>query len=159
MKKRSATRVVRGPGYRKAVKLGGFGPSPTQQQFMKDCDINNLMKRYRATGLLPQYPGTAQYLDCTKMPEDYQAALNKVVAANQAFESLSSDIRAQFLNDPARFVEFASDPKNLDQMREWKLAPPAPMKVATLDDVVDAVKASKEPVAKGDIKGDVSRSA
>jgi len=95
-----------------------FGPSDrslTQQQFVDECDVNNVIKRYRVTGLARQRVGEALYLDVSNMP-DYHEALNAVNAADQAFASLSADVRTKFDNDPALFVDFMSDPANQD---EW----------------------------------------
>lgn len=157
MARLSSKRKVRRSFDRVGYPMEVFEVSKTKQSFVGESDINNLMKRYRATGLMRQFPGQPRFMDCTSLPADYQDALNKVVEANRAFEMLSSDVRSQFDNEPAAFVAFASDPENLEQMREWKLAPPAAVKPATLDDVVDVLKTStKAPVAKGDDKGAVS---
>lgn len=119
-----------------------FSASRTKQSFVEEADINNLMRRYRATGLMPQAPGEPMFLDCTKLPADYQAALNTVITADRAFQKLSSDVRARFGNDPVAFVDFAVDPANLAQMREWKLAPPAPAVAAVAAEPAgEAVKA------------------
>lgn len=99
--------------------------SRTQQSFLKECDVNNIVKRYKATGLMRQVPGEPLYADFTTLPKEYQDALNTVVQAQDAFARLSSDVRSRFDNDPAAFVEFATNPDNIEQMREWKLAPPA----------------------------------
>lgn len=124
-----------------------FGDGRTKQSEAEACDINVIVRRHKATGLLPQRYGVPQYLDCTLLPADYQEAMNKVVQAQHAFENVSADVRSRFGNDPAAFVAFCGDPANLDQLREWKLAPPVPKKSATLDDVVSALAAREEPAA------------
>lgn len=118
-------------GYEPSVKETLFlpGESVTQQHFRDECDINNIVKRYNATGLIRQIPGDPIYADFTQLPKDYHDALGRVIEAQEAFMRLSSNVRAQFDNDPAAFVEFAVDPANLDQMREWRLAPPAEVEV------------------------------
>jgi len=55
---------------------------------------------------------------------DYHEALNIVADAESMFEELPSTIRAQFENDPHKFLEFVQDPNNLDEMRELGLAKP-----------------------------------
>lgn len=130
-----------------------FDASRTKQQFLLESDINNLMKRYHVTGLMRQVPGAPMYLDCTLLPVDYQDALNKVVAADLAFSQLSSDVRAQFGNDPAAFVEFASDPENIEQLREWRLAKPAPGPAPkSLDDVVSAIEATSSGTSSSEAR-------
>lgn len=37
--------------------LSGFGSGVTHQEFRDLCDINNILRRFRATGVLPQCQG------------------------------------------------------------------------------------------------------
>lgn len=102
------------------------GPSRTKQSFKDECDINNILKKFQKTGLLThvaQYQG--QYQD---LPSDldFQASINQVLAAQAAFSSLPSSIRARFENDPARFLEFVGNPANEKEMVEMGLAKPRP---------------------------------
>ena len=63
--------------------------------------------------------------------------MNLIVQADQAFMELPADVRLRFNNDAGSFVDFASDPDNLDEMRELGLAiNPA---VATEPSPVDGV--------------------
>ena len=76
---------------------------------------------------------------------DYQTALNKLMEADKAFMQMPAKIREQFGNDAGRFVDFTSDPKNIDQCREWGLAravtaPQAPIMVRVIPDPQDATK-------------------
>lgn len=121
-----------------------FGPSDvsrTQQQFLAGCDINNIIKRYRVTGLLPQLRQEPLYGDFSELP-DYQAALNQVLRAEATFAALSSDLRERFNNDVAAFLDFAADPDNRVQMEKWGFgfepAAPAP-------DPVPPAKPAAEP--------------
>jgi Chlamydia-phage Chp2 scaffold (Chlamy_scaf) len=66
------------------------------------------------------------YLDVSDVP-DLMGAHALIAAAESAFMTLPASVRREFDNDPIRFVEYAQDPANLDQMRAWKLAPPAPV--------------------------------
>lgn len=99
----------------------------TKQEFADECDLNVLMKRYERTGVLPSARvGQPQFVDCTVFG-DFQSSLQIVADAERMFMSLPARVRAEFENDPGRFVEFASDEKNIDRMREWGLAkPPEP---------------------------------
>lgn len=93
----------------------------TKQDDLAMSDINNIMKKYRATGLLPQLVREPFYGDFTNIP-DYQESLNIVIRGQEAFAKLPSDLRTRFDNDPAKFLAFASDPKNLDEMVKLGLA-------------------------------------
>lgn len=84
-------------------------PSATLQSFKDDADINCIIARYENTGVLvdPAVPvsRTPDFGDYSDMPT-YQEAQNVLVAANNAFYSLSSKIRERFGNDPASYFEF-----------------------------------------------------
>jgi phage internal scaffolding protein len=105
------------------------GPSMTKQAFQAECDINNIMKRYEKTGIidhLNKYGG--RFGDFTGAV-DFQTAQNIVIDAQKMFMDIPASIRAQFENDPGKFIQFATDPANLDKLREMGLAPPAPVPV------------------------------
>lgn len=123
--------------------------SLTKQEFVPQVDINNIVKRYRVTGLVPQLPGQPVYGDFSNIP-DYQESLNVVLRAQEAFGRLSSDVRTFFDNDPANMLAFLSDPANRDQAIELGLVKPAaPAPGATLDDVVSELKTANERSSEG----------
>lgn len=102
------------------------GPSLTRQEFANECDINNLMSQYEKTGVLNHYNSAQpKYLDVSSVP-DLSEALLIVDEAKTAFMTLPAIVRREFDNDPIKFVQFAEDPKNIDKLREWKLAEPLP---------------------------------
>lgn len=89
-------------------------PSQTLQSFKDDADINCIIARYENTGVLvdPTVPvsRTPQFGDFSDLPT-YQEAQNVIVAANNAFSSLSSKIRERFGNDPAAYFDFVQSLK------------------------------------------------
>ena len=91
-------------------------PSRTQQSFQSECDINNILRQFNVTGQLPVGSVQPQYGDFSGIT-DYQSALNAVMAAQDSFLQLPAKVRAKFDNDPALFVEFASDEANKDEMK------------------------------------------
>lgn len=100
--------------------------SLTKQAFKEECDINSIMRRFERDGILAHYNTyRGDYGDFTECPE-YHEAQNKVLAANEMFLTVPAKIRERFANDPARFLEFVQDKKNLPQMREWGLAKEPP---------------------------------
>ncbi len=105
---------------RKEFKL----PSLTQQSQMAATDINKIMARFEKTGIaehLNEHQG--RYGDFTGI-EDYQTCLNQIMSAQATFASLPSRIRGQFDNDAGKFLDFATNPANLDELREMGLAKP-----------------------------------
>lgn len=99
----------------------------TKQSFQEECDINTLVKRFGITGQLPENVRMPQYGDFSDAV-DYQSALNAVLAADESFMQLPADVRARFSNDPGKFVDFCSDPKNREEAIKLGLAEPPPVK-------------------------------
>lgn len=91
-------------------------PSLVKQSFRDECDINNILRKFNVTGQLPVGSVQPQYGDFSGIT-DYQSALNAVMAAQDSFLQLPAKVRAKFANDPALFVEFASDEANKDEMK------------------------------------------
>jgi phage internal scaffolding protein len=91
-------------------------PSRTKQSFRDECDINHILRQFNVTGQLPTGSVQPQYGDFSGIT-DYQSALNAVMAAQDSFLQLPAKVRAKFDNDPALFVEFASDEANRDEMK------------------------------------------
>lgn len=97
-------------------------PGLTKQSFKDECDINQIVKRYETTGQLPDMIKTnPQYGDFSQVGT-YMDSLEIVSKAHEQFEALNAHIRARFDNDPAKFLDFASDPKNLKEMVSLGLA-------------------------------------
>ena len=103
-----------------SAKLVFSKPSRTQQHFRAECDINTILERFNITGQLPVGSVQPQYGDFSGIT-DYQSALNAVMSAQDSFLELPAKIRARFDNDPALFVEFASDEANRDELKAMGL--------------------------------------
>ncbi|QCQ84902.1 internal scaffolding protein [Blackfly microvirus SF02] len=107
-------------------------PSMTKQSFKEECDINNIVRRFEATGIIDhinQAHAQGYYQD---LPSglDLQMGLDMIAQADRAFMSLPADIRAKFDNDAVAFVSYVHDPANQQQLIDWGLAkdtrPPPP---------------------------------
>lgn len=120
-------RVAYGPKLKVALSFSGKGR--TKQAFKAECDINNIMARFRKTGVLDfAQRMEARYGDCTG--HDFATAMNMVAEAKSLFQAMPAHLRDHFKNDPARFLEFVNNPANRDEARELGLLkpeqPPAP---------------------------------
>lgn len=90
-------------------------PSKTQQQFAADCDINNIINRYKTTGEFTHLTSKqGAYRDFSSIT-DYQDMLDTVQYAQNAFNALPADIRLRFQNDPAQLLLFVQDEANYDE--------------------------------------------
>lgn len=115
------------------------GPSRTRQEFAEECDINTIMARYDATGVISHVDQREPvYMDFTEIPDDLQGVLAQLSAGTEAFMTLPAAVRKEFDNDPHQFLQFAANPEHLERMREWGLAEPekapdAPMRVEVVN--------------------------
>ena len=101
-----------------AVQFQTTGLSRTKQAFKNECDVNNILKNYNKTGILPEgNPGDYRDLDGT----DYQEYMQTVASANSMFEELPSALRKRFKNDPAQLLSFVHDDKNVDEAHKLGL--------------------------------------
>lgn len=97
----------------------------TKQSHKEECDINTILSKYERTGLITHVQsGRPQYLDLPS-DMDYQAALNTMIAAQDAFASLPASVRDRYGNDPARFLSAFENPAELEFLREQGLVEPA----------------------------------
>lgn len=96
--------------------------SLTQQSDAEECDINIIMKKFSG-GQLPTAVGQPLYGDFSD-GADYRTMVERIQNANDAFNELPADTRYFFHNDPARFMDFVQDEKNLPKLRELGLAMP-----------------------------------
>lgn len=94
-------------------------PSMTQQHFKDECDINNILAAYhikaRSMGvsvseLIPKL-GSEQFADVSNL-DDYLTAQNRIAQVNQIFESLPSEVRRSYNDDPRNFVAALGDSNN-----------------------------------------------
>jgi len=115
--------------------------SLAQQHFKDECDINNILRQFNITGLLPEAPLSPRYGDFTGI-SDYHTALNRVIAAQDEFEALPADIRARFENDPAQLIDFLDNPENRPEAEELGLV------VKAAAEVAEAAKNTPEKVAE-----------
>jgi len=106
------------------VGISNWLPSLARQEFAEECDINVIMSRYEKTGQLPVNGAEPIYMDALNVPSDFREAMDQMIEAEKAFMMLPARVRREFENDPRAFVDFASDPENVEQLRQWGLARP-----------------------------------
>jgi phage internal scaffolding protein len=113
-------------------------PSMAQQQFREECDINTIMERFGRTGEIIAPIRMPQYGDFDGV-NDYHSAMNAIVEAQSAFDSLPAKTRARFSNDPAEFLEFCFNEENRDEAIQLGLIDGQP--------VVEPIVSSETPKA------------
>lgn len=113
-------RTAYGPPVRVAVDCSAeTHGSNVKQSFKDEVNVNNIVVRFKATGILPGGAETAppQYLDVSEMPS-YREAMQRIREVDSFFAGLSAEQRARFGNDPAAFLEYVTDPANAAEAAE-----------------------------------------
>lgn len=97
--------------------------SLTHQEFYDDTKTENIINKYIRVGANPYVPAcVGEFLDTTSI-SDFQANMERFRAVSEYFESLPSDVRLRFRNDPKFFAQFASNPENQNVLKELGLIP------------------------------------
>lgn len=99
------------------------GASMTFQHFKDECDINTIVSRYpngvtpyddrKESGIYGDFSDTSIF--------DFREAQNKIIEAEDRFQSLPSSIRQRFNNNPALLLDFLSDSNNRSEAIELGL--------------------------------------
>ena len=96
---------VRKFGDRKRTKLMCKDKSLTQQNFAQETIIENIMAKYRQTGIVShtnqRTPEYGDYLTAT----DFKSALDQIHAIEDDFDALDSATRKKYDNDPLKYLE------------------------------------------------------
>lgn len=120
MKSKKVKSIYEGP-----TRFTPVGESATKQSFKEEVDINNIVKRFTKGMGLENMQGSPlsekNFGDFSDVP-DLRTLYDRMQNAEESFYRLPSKVRMKFDNDPLDFIDFASNPDNLDEMRELGLA-------------------------------------
>lgn len=124
--------------------------SLTRQEFALESDINTIIDRFGIGENPVEAKQWVTNVDIADAPDNYMAVMNQLNQARDDFMALPAKVRSMFDNDPGRFVDFVSDPANMDEMVRLGLAevrqpPPA----SDADRIVEAIKGSREAGGTG----------
>ena len=137
MKFQTAYSTIDETTLRRPIRTENTEPSKTKQSFLKELDVNNIIKSYQKTGILKKANDfEALYGEFDEF--DLRESIDKVHKAKELFLEIPAKIRAQFDHDAGAFIDYATNPDNQEQMVTWGLAtkrpvyqqpePPAPPK-------------------------------
>lgn len=87
-------------------------PSLTKQEFRDECNINNIMKKYRTRGDLTHISSTIGEYGTFDQGEDLLHSRLILQNAEAAFIQLPSGLRRELDHEPANFVDWIKDPEN-----------------------------------------------
>lgn len=93
------------------------GEGSTRQSMKDEVDINKIVSRFMKTGQLSHLERREKLFADVSEIGDYRECLERVQSVQDAFfKEVPAKIRERFGHNPARFLEFISDPRNGDEM-------------------------------------------
>lgn len=128
------------------------GESLTQQQFIEECDVNNILAKYKRTGLVTHLAKHSGNFGDFSNVDDYQTSLSKIMQAQQSFEMLPSELRSKFGNDPGKLIEFMADEKNIEDCYKFGLKIRPEKKETIQESMEKALEANDAKRQKNDKK-------
>lgn len=91
-----------------------------KQSFKDECDINVILEKFGIGYEIPEGLKVPQYGDFDGI-NDFHSAANAVAIARENFELLPANIRAKHDNDPGKFVDYALNEQNREEMADLGL--------------------------------------
>lgn len=86
----------------------------TEQNHKKECDVNEIIKKYDRTGLLTHVKRIeAQFGDMTGA--SFRKMQDEVARAKTMFEQFPADVKKRFDNDISKLLEFMESPENREE--------------------------------------------
>lgn len=108
--------------------------SRTQQQYVAECDINNILQNYERTGILNTTTGRREPIYGDFSDErigDFSKAMETINGIGELMQQLPAKVRSRFKNNPAEILSFVANPNNRQEAIELGIinAPPEPARV------------------------------
>jgi len=97
---------------RKRVQQINNEPSLAQQHNKDETDINNIVSRYKKTGILGDPRDTRRPVFGDFTAVDFQDMQQAIISVDAHFASLPAKIRSMFRNDPVEVIRFVENPAN-----------------------------------------------
>ena len=140
---------VNGNAVRNPVVVDTTGDEIRVEQSHKDeVDVNVIVRKH-GMELIQKVAALQEWRYDNVVGNDFQESMNALIKARDTFDMVPSDIRKQFDNDPAKFMDFVHDPANEQWLIDNGLAeapPPAP-------EPVPVAVVSQAPGPEASVKG------
>lgn len=116
-----------------------------EQSHKAAVDINYIVAKHAGDLELISKNQELITFDMDTVPtNDFKEIQDIMIKATQAFESVPSNIRAQFNHSPAEYMDFIRNPANADKLVEMGLAEATPEPVK--EQPVEVIITNPEPV-------------
>ncbi len=109
--------INRQKGESRLLQTTDYSDGRTKQSFKNETDINKILQRAQKTGTISHLnQNKGRYADFSDY--DFQENLIKLTAGRELFDSLPSEIRNEFQQNPDAFFKYVNDPENKDRLGE-----------------------------------------
>lgn len=118
--------------------------SLTRQSEKDDADINTILRRYEATGVLPIDTRSALFLDVSQVGS-FQDIRNHQILAQDAFMQLPAQVRREFGDDVNVFLDESVDPEKRAKFQALGLLEKDPTPGEAARAAIEAAEKPPEP--------------
>jgi phage internal scaffolding protein len=94
-----------------------------EQSHKDEVNINNIVRKH-GLELIAKTQALQELRFDDVVGNDFQESMNMLLKAKESFESVPSEIRKRFDNDPAKFMDFVHNGDNKDEMVKLGLMRP-----------------------------------
>ena len=108
-------------GARRRVTKDFHKESLVKEEFQKDSDINEIMRKWSVTGVLQSSTVANMRFGDFGNVADYHGALSQITAAEQDFAMLPAEVRDRFGNDVSSLLVALENPEREEELRELGL--------------------------------------
>jgi hypothetical protein len=121
-----------------------------EQAHKDEVNINNIVKKH-GIDLITKTSKLVELKFDDVTGNDFQEFANMMAKASSTFESLDSNTRREFDNDPVKYMDYVHNPENRDKLieRGWMKAPdpgPVPVQVEVVNPPAETPPESSTPV-------------
>lgn len=97
--------------------------SRTQQQFLAESDINNILRNYDPSDGIPGATGAEPIFGdfSDEAIGDFHRAMQTINGIDELMLQLPAKVRSRFQNNPAAILDFVRNPENAAEARELGL--------------------------------------
>lgn len=116
----------------------------TEQNHKTQVDVNYIVSS-RGVDRIAETTKLADLTFDANPYNDFQEMMEMVAKGKSAFASLPAQVRDEFKNDPARYLDYIRNPENHDEMVKRGWAEPKPAAPAPVEVIITNPEPTPEP--------------
>lgn len=115
-------------------KTKGGGEIVTKQSFADEVNVNAIMRKYRAGHPIEHFNSTSPSYGDFSNVTTYKEAVDQIMAAEERFNALPSEVRKAANNTPQGLLEYLDDESNREEAEQFGLLIPQEKSVPSTPD-------------------------